>query len=139
MYTAQVGFTLIELMIVIAIIGILGATAVPAYQNHVRSSAYTDVISAMTSYKTAVDICYAEQGTLEPCDAGSVGIPIAPKASNAKAFNTLSVFDGVITAVPNNYKGISNVQTCILTPNVVNGSLAWSYSGGCVSASYIKN
>ena len=56
----QKGFTLIELMIVIAIIGILAAIAIPAYQNYVKKAAYSEVISAMTSYKTAVDVCYAE-------------------------------------------------------------------------------
>ena len=136
---AQKGFTLIELMIVIAIIGILAAIAIPAYQNYIKKAAYSEVISAMTSYKTAVDVCYAEEGALAACDAGAGGVPAAPTASTVKAFNTLTVADGVITATPNAYKGILGTETCVLTPTVSGDRLLWAYSGGCLSANYVKN
>ena len=135
----QKGFTLIELMIVIAIIGILAAIAIPAYQNYVKKAAYSEVISAMTSYKTAVDVCYAEEGALSACDAGSGGVPAAPAASNVKAFNTLTVTDGVITATPNAYKGILATDTCVLTPTVTGDRLTWAYSGACLTNNYVKN
>ncbi|MEB4799402.1 pilin [Acinetobacter soli] len=135
----QKGFTLIELMIVIAIIGILAAIAIPAYQNYVKKAAYSEVISAMTSYKTAVDVCYAEEAALAKCDAGENGVPTAPTASTIKAFNTLTVVDGVITATPNAYKGIVATETCVLTPTVTGDRLTWAYSGACVDKNYVKN
>lgn len=93
----------------------------------------------MTSYKTAVDVCYAEEGGLANCDAGSGGVPAAPAASTVKAFNTLTVENGVITATPNAYKGIAATETCVLTPTPTGDRLTWAYSGACLANNYVKN
>ena len=137
---AQKGFTLIELMIVIAIIGILAAIALPAYQNYIKKSAYTEVVSAMAPYKTAVDLCYGEGATLPDCDAGKNGIPAVPAASTGRLFSTLTVEDGVITATPNAYKGIETSETCVLTSAADPAKrLIWTYSGKCVDNGYVKS
>ena len=139
MNTAQKGFTLIELMIVIAIIGILAAIAIPAYQNYVKKAAYSEVIAAMAPFKTAVDLCYAESNDLTGCSAGSKGVPAAPAASTARAFNSLTVANGVIEATPNAFKGIDSAEKCILSPTVDGQRIVWAYSGPCVNKGYIKS
>ena len=72
MKTIQKGFTLIELMIVIAIIGILAAIAIPAYQNYVIRSQVTEGLSLADSWKTAVGEFFAQYGSF-PSGYSSTG------------------------------------------------------------------
>ena len=145
----QKGFTLIELMIVIAIIGILAAIAIPAYQNYIKRAAYTEVTSAMAPIKTAVDTCYAIEKSLAACDtAGEIG-EVLPTNLTAKALKTITIEENTaaITATPNDFKGIDDGETCVLTPTkevigtstTETGRLTWAYSGACVTNGYVKN
>ena len=59
----QSGFTLIELMIVVAIVAILAAVALPAYQNYTKKAKMTEVSVATGKYKTAIELCVQTKGT----------------------------------------------------------------------------
>jgi prepilin-type N-terminal cleavage/methylation domain-containing protein len=59
----QSGFTLIELMIVVAIVAILAAVALPAYQNYTKKAKMTEVASATGKYKTSIEVCVQTKGT----------------------------------------------------------------------------
>ena len=70
MNTAQKGFTLIELMIVVAIIGILAAIAIPQYQNYIAKSQVSRVVSETGAVKTAIETCLLDGKTAANCNIG---------------------------------------------------------------------
>lgn len=107
------GFTLIELMIVITIIGVLASVALATYASFTSRSAYTEVILAAQGYKRAVDVCVLSS-PLTDCNTGTNGVP---DSNPTQAVASIAVSSGEITVTPKAFKGITSTDVYVLTPN----------------------
>ncbi|HFA3460978.1 TPA: pilin, partial [Neisseria gonorrhoeae] len=96
MNTLQKGFTLIELMIVIAIVGILAAVALPAYQDYTARAQVSEAILLAEGQKSAVTEYYLNNGTW-PADNGAAGVASSDKIKG-KYVESVTVANGVVTA-----------------------------------------
>ncbi|HFA7947028.1 TPA: pilin, partial [Neisseria gonorrhoeae] len=97
MNTLQKGFTLIELMIVIAIVGILAAVALPAYQDYTARAQVSEAILLAEGQKSAVTGYYLNHGTW-PKDNTSAGVASSPTDIKGKYVKSVTVAKGVVTA-----------------------------------------
>lgn len=128
---AQRGFTLIELMIVVAIIGILAAIAIPQYQDYVTRARWSDNLSGVASFKQAIAECSQNNnGDLTQCDT------LAELQSNgfwpSASAPTVKYGSVALTATSAAIEITGNTQaggcTVTLTPTVGNGSVTWAFT-----------
>jgi len=133
MKSVQKGFTLIELMIVIAIIGILAAIAIPAYQNYVIRAQATEGSSIIGSLETAFEECYANTGSASSCETNpDVGIPTSKTIAGTYVQSAKLTGAGQITVMYNtnanaNIAGKTVVWTAYKSPD---GNITWLCNNG---------
>jgi len=156
MKKVQQGFTLIELMIVVAIIGILAAIAIPAYQDYTIRAQVSEGMSLAAAAKTAVAESFLNSGQA-PVDRTGAGMSATDTDTSGKYVKSVQVTNGAITVTYGNdaNKQIAN-KTLTLTPyEAADLSVVWrcgtagvpagaggplnpmGTSGGGVTASYV--
>lgn len=121
------GFSLIELMIVVAIIGILSVIAIPSYQNYTQRARFAEVIAATAPFKTAVSLALQQGDAPNDLNNGAHGIPAVPTPT--KNLASIKVENGIITASATQ---TASGLTYILKPNT-DGSV-WTVDGTCINA-----
>lgn len=139
MKKTQQGFTLIELMIVVAIIGILAAVALPAYQDYTTRAKMAEVIGFMSQMKSSISECIAAEGSLAKCDTfDKVGLSKAniEAASTLITTATITGTTAAIVITPNwTELGVSDTGTVSMKPLVLAGGTDWT-CGASAAALY---
>lgn len=135
MKTIQKGFTLIELMIVVAIIGILAAIAIPAYQDYIIRSQVSEGLAMASSVKASVAEFRADRGAW-PADNAALGITSSP---TGKYVTGIAVTQGQILVTFGNDANTSiATQTLQLRPGVTaNGDVIWMCGNRAVSTASV--
>ncbi len=136
MKKVQQGFTLIELMIVVAIIGILAAIAIPAYQDYTKRTHVSEGMSLAGAAKTAVAEYYASEGTW-PGTNTLAGLSESNTITGNAVQKVKVSGSGSITVTYNNK--VDTGKTLILVPTDAGGGITWTCNTGDVDNKYLPS
>lgn len=123
------GFSLIELMIIVAIMSILTIMAIPSYESYIKRARFAEIISQTEPFKVAVMLALQQGTDQQELTNGKESIPLSPKST--QNINSITVENGIITAI-----GTSLVDnaTYILTPHLDHQT--WEISGTCLNLGF---
>ncbi len=122
----QKGFTLIELMIVVAIIGILAAVALPAYQDYTVRAKVTEAIGYAASAKTSVSECLISEGTLGDCDTlAEVGLSGDIRSDIVSGLTITTTTAAIVVTLQNTGSEDLDGETITMTPAIFTSGVAW--------------
>lgn len=130
------GFTLLEVILTIAIVAVLAAIALPTYIMYSHRSAYSEIVLATDRYRSSVATCITQHsGNMSVCNGGSNGVLDNLSTAMGKV-GSISVSAGVITATPVSGGAFSQSDTYILTPIYDETGIRWQASGGACDKGY---
>ena len=129
----QKGFTLIELMIVVAIVGILASLALPAYSNYTNKAKFAEAVVALGAVKSAVDVCYQTGGSLAECDtAGKLNVTLSEMSGGIYVTSVAITGTTAIITAESTLTDGTDEYTAVMTPSANGGTLNWAMTGtGC--------